>query len=359
MAALPPFLNRDMQPKKSLILAALFTLSATVIAIMYFLTASYNRSPNAFIRLFRPDLINQRTGIDIKYNSYYIAGVIGRNIYLGNFVARADLLITDDSLTNIKNTQLKLPDNGKFLSNNFKLRVDSNGIYLTDGLRPMILLSTPEKLSATRYTYDSINFIECVPVSPRSFILRSVDTQSHENRIIKEVASTPHEKISADLLQKQIDGFFCTDGILNYDPSRLILVYTYFYRNQFICFDTSLNLIYRGKTIDTTSYAKLKIATSASGMISKLAGPPFTVNKRAVVNEGLLYIYSALRANNETTKSFNSYSVIDIYSLDTGAYKFSIYVNNIHGKKINSFYVHNHKLMTIHDHYLLIHDLAF
>lgn len=348
-----------MKRRNLFLLTLVSFLSIGMVYLLQIFSQKVNHSSNGFIRLFPPHLVSLRKAIDLKYNSYYIAGVSSKHIYLGNFTARANLLITDYSLADTHRIKLRFPENGKQLSNSFNVRIDFPHIYILDGLKPAILHASVDTLFAFPYIYDRTYFIECVPISFNSFALRSFDASIHKNVLLKQSPDTPHIKRSPELLEKQVDGFFCTDGILSYDVSASRLVYVYFYRNQFLCLDTNLNLLYKGRTIDTVSHARIKVFSTDSGKMSTLAAPPLTVNKRSTASKGLLFVYSSLRANNETQEAFNTYSVIDIYILNDGQYKHSIYLNDINNKKLSNFYIRNRTLVAIHDHYLAIYDLNF
>ncbi len=87
--------------------------------------------------------------------------------------------------------------------------------------------------------------------------------------------------------------------MLTYDKSLRRVIYLYYYRNQFITFDTNLKLISTGRTIDTNSVAKISIAEIASTKTTTLAAPPLLVNKNCCADNGKLYIQSGLISNNE------------------------------------------------------------
>ncbi len=68
-----------------------------------------------------------------------------------------------------------------------------------------------------------------------------------------------------------------------------------------------------------------------------MSSPPLVVNKSAVVDDGHLFVHSNLMANNEASKAFDEASVIDVYSLTDGAYKFSFYIPDYQSHKASSF----------------------
>jgi hypothetical protein len=168
---------------------------------------------------------------------------------------------------------------------------------------------------------------------------------------------TPHARIDTSLLERQIDGIFCVDGRLDYDKSVNRIVYTYYYRNQFIVMDSSLNLLYRGKTIDTTSRVKIQVATISSSKTRTLSAPPMIVNGQSFTANGFLFVNSRLLASNERNDAHDGAWVIDVYSLKDGAYVLSFYLYAFENKKPREFAVVGDKLIALTDHYVLVYNL--
>ena len=160
-----------------------------------------------------------------------------------------------------------------------------------------------------------------------------------------------------DILTKQIDGLFCTDGMLNYDPGTQILVYIYYYRNEFILLDKNLNIIKTGHTIDTTKIARIKVANINSDKSTNLAAPPEFINLRSSISGDWLFIQSPVKAINEQEDEFSNNSVIDIYTISDDKYRFSIYIPDLNHKKISAFQVRGKNLYAIQDKYLTIFRL--
>ena len=160
-----------------------------------------------------------------------------------------------------------------------------------------------------------------------------------------------------DILTKQIDGLFCTDGTLNYDPGTQQLIYTYYYRNEYILLDKDLNIVTRGHTIDTTSTAHIKVAKINSDKSVTLASPPEFVNLRSSLSGNWLFIQSPVKAINDLENEFAKNSTIDIYSVGDDKYRYSIYIPDINRKKISAFEVHGKNLYVIQDKFLTIFQL--
>ena len=121
--------------------------------------------------------------------------------------------------------------------------------------------------------------------------------------------------------------------------------------------DTSLNLIYRGKTIDTTTTVKIKLSRINTTHQITFGAPPTLVNKHSCVFGNDLFISSGLLAKNENENSVKGSSVIDVYDLRKGQYRFSFYIPDYEGFKLKGFVVSGKKIIGIFDHYLVSYDL--
>ncbi|MDN5211829.1 hypothetical protein QQ020_07195 [Fulvivirgaceae bacterium BMA12] len=309
---------------------------------------------NSFNRIFYANAIVPADTLDIRYNSYYFAGVASNHIYLGNNTAPTHLLMANTSLKGTQHVQLEV-ENIAFKS--ILVKVDSPDFYLMDGTMPFIYSGKVGDWHASRCTFDSTYFIEAIPVAHKSFILRAMGTQFYKNVLAKKTVSPSQLKYADNLLEKQVNGIFCTDGMLIYNKHLAKLVYVYFYRNQFMCIDTSLNLLYKANTIDTISKAQIKVANVTSSNTLTMAAPPLVVNKKCSVFGNWLFINSNLLAGNEDRRIFDRSAVIDVYNLQEGRYKFSFYIPDHMEKKINSFLVSDHTLVALNDHYLLSYKL--
>jgi hypothetical protein len=154
------------------------------------------------------------------------------------------------------------------------------------------------------------------------------------------------------VLVRQVDGIFCTDGSINYSPTLDAFVYVYFYRNEYLGLDTNLNLVFRGKTIDTTSVAKIKV-TRLHDRIT-MSAPPLVVNRISQVAGDELFVCSEHRATNEFESHWKELSVIDVYNIRDQSYKYSFYVPDFDNHRMESFLVHDDYLVAqFHTNFLL------
>lgn len=336
-------------------LIVLLTISTISVFALYFIANVSNIKYNSFYRTFPHRTLANERKLDVKYNSYYIAGADKESIYLGNIISPLHLLKINTSLTDTQYVKIHVPDVNQHNFRAIKVKVDSPFIYLTDSTVPAILKGKITDWTVNTLKYDSVFFNQIVPISPSSMAISTI--RLGKNALEKYESASSHIIYKDNPLKEQISGIFSTDGILLSNTRKNQLVYVYYYRNQFIVMDSSLNLIYEGKTIDTIRIAKIKIDTIRSENSITMASPPLMVNKQSSISENSLFIRSALISKNEDVAAFSKNSVIDVYDLTSGAYKLSFYLANFKEFKIRDFLVYDKSLIVLFDHYLVTYEL--
>lgn len=342
-----------MKNKTIVLLTACLVFGMVTVLVLYALSDNMLHRNNSFVRLFPSHPLEQFRSYDLKYNSYYIAGGTAHHVYLGNVTAPRHLLIVNTGLTDTVHVQLNIKDMDKLQFKSIKVAVDSPYFYIMDGIMPGLFKGNVSNWTAERYMPDSAYFNLSVPISPSSIALRVLSTQTRQYELAKESKTAPHFEMKTGLLQKQVDGMFCVDGMLHYNRELNQLVYVYFYRNQFICMDTTLALLYRGHTIDTVSHAKISVAKISSENATTMGSPPMTVNRRSCVYGNWLFVNSALPAKNENEENFKKASVIDVYNLTSGTYRYSFYLFDLDGKKLRDLRVFNNTVFALIDRHLV------
>lgn len=349
-----------MERKRLLIILCCLLFSVSVIGVLYSMSEDLVHKYNSFVRLFPPHFATESIALDLKYNSYYFSGATENHIYLANSTASLHLLKLSTSLTDTQHITLSIRNHDL---KNLRFRknvVDSPYFYLMDGTTPALFGGKIGHWTANRLTYDSAFFVDAVPISNSSFALRSAHitrSKTKEDILGKESLFDKNFKAIPGLLEKQIDGIFCTSGMLHYNKTLDKLIYLYYYRNQYLVMDSSLNLLYKGNTIDTISKVKIKVGEFHSGANRTLSAPPFYVNKNSCVYDRWLFVHSALFSKNELKKTFNKASVIDVYDLVDGTYRISFYLFDYQDRyKVRDILVTKNKIFALFDHYILAYD---
>lgn len=321
-------------------LTILFASGTALIVALFLMSEDIVKHRNNFVRRL-PEQFFQEHEIDLGFNSYYFAGIANGKIYLGNSTAPLLLTETDASLQHKKEIVIKL-NNLNFPFRSLHVNVYSKYFFASDGTVPVIFRGKTGQWSAQQQHGITPRFTNPVFTDSVSTAFRT-DKTNGEN-ILGAYSQTLNKVVlNPALLQKQIDGIFDTDGMLNYDPYTNQLVYIYYYRNQYIVTDSQLKLKYRGNTIDTISKAQIKLAYNSARDETKMAAPPVYVNKKACTYKGLLFVNSALMGKFEDEKMWKQASIIDVYDLQNHSYIVSFYIYNIDRERLSHFAVHGNK----------------
>lgn len=321
-------------------------------------------TPNGFERIIYYTILNpdQKYSVDLKYPGYYMAGFDTLGLFLGNTAAPAHILkLTTppfNDTTHI-NLDITVEPKDRYNPKSLKLFADKFSFHLVDGNRG-IRLKGP-KITFSPYDIqqiDSLPFSKYVPLQDnQGYVIKSYDAILKQD-ILKKILKHPMDSVPTFVLEKQIDGIFCTDGMLMITPDKKQIFHIYYYRNQIVCLDRNLKPLYSSKTIDTISQAQVHITNLKEGTQRTFDRPPLRVNRKVALNDSLLLIHSALRADNENITLFNTQSVIDVYKVDNGDYHFSFYVPSYLNKKMNDFQLIGSFLFVLYDTHLVTYTLS-
>lgn len=345
-----------MNPSKLIILLCIDLLAVLTVAAFYF--DSKNEDKTGFSRLIPAHPFQKSVRLELDYDSYYIAGITGSRIFLGNKTAPLHMLSTNHDLTDLRQHTLSLTSKRKTLYQALQLRIDSPYVYLYEGITPTAYrgMLTSLKLSPVE-KIARLPLMSMIPISRSNYIIRSFDSTTMSSALGKLHVEPYHLQKSKRILTRQLDGFFCTDGMLNFDARTSRFAYVYYYRNQYLLADSSLAFFTTGRTIDTNSIAKIKVAHIGSQNKTTMSAPPLTVNRKSCLDGERLYIVSALISTNELKANFDKNSVIDVYSLSDRRYEFSFYIPDLGNNKISSFQVRGKNVFVLQGHLLSSYSL--
>jgi hypothetical protein len=237
------------------------------------------------------------------------------------------------------------------------LKVDSPDFYFADGNIPIVFTGKTNDWIGHRFGYDSAYFTDFVPLDTGSFVIRALDSRTQEYELGKMDNGFPHVQLFSNLLEKQVDGRFCVDGMMNFDKETASLVYVYYYRNQYLVMNDELHLLFRGRTIDTIRKAHIKVGEVSSNNSRTMAAPPLVVNKKSCVSDNRLFVNSGLLASNEDKETFDKASVVDVYTYWNGEYNYSFYVFDYKEYKMRDFRVIEDRVITLFDHFIFTYRL--
>ncbi|MBJ7881620.1 MauE/DoxX family redox-associated membrane protein [Gelidibacter salicanalis] len=345
LAMIALYMSTKRYKRTTVWMLCIILVCSLTMALLFRASETMAHERNNFIRRFPQHRATLENSRDLGLNSYKVAGIDSTHIYLTNTTGPLHIKVLDHALDIQRETTIALLD-GDMLFRSPKVRVVAPYFYFMDGNIPIILKGgiTDWKVKAQERVQGY--FSKIVPTVHNEFVMVARESGTNENVLgLMKTGDTPDLALSRELLVKQVDGVFDTDGMLLYNRQLDWIIYTYFYRNQFIVADRGLKLDYRGKTIDTISRAVLEVSNTGSGKVRKIAAPPMVVNRNTATYGNHLFVQSKVMGLYEPESSWKRNSVIDIYDLTNGSYVFSFYVPNVSGESLSEFYVQGNRLV--------------
>lgn len=334
-------------------LSVLVLGSVLIISGLFLFSEDIMQKENPFIRRFPQASAAKVGSIDLRNPSYYVAGTDKNKIYLANRLAPLQILKIDSNLKNKKKYTIKL-DRENFKFQAVEVRVTAPYFYVIDGTVPVIYRGLISDWKAKVISENRFYFSDIVFINEKQAVFRTQNPRTVENIVgVSNSYERKDVKYNPQVLQKQLDGIFDTDGTLQYSTTLHRLIYTYYYRNQYIITNESLVVEHRGNTIDTTTKAKLKVVKIKQSGDTKLGAPPYMVNSRTTVWGNLLFVNSLLRGKYEGSKVWKYATVVDVYDISKQTYVLSFYVYDEEGFRMQNFLASDSALYIISGHYLL------
>lgn len=348
-----------MRGRLTIVVIGTFMLSIALIVFLIGMSGMLKDKHNSFLRLFPSLPMRESKSFDLKFNSYYLAGSTAHRAYLANYVSPLHLLVIDILRSDTQHVSLKVKGimDQKFWA--VRVKVDSPDFFVADGAVPRIYKGSVKNWTADRFAYDQEYFLDYELMKSGSIAITSLNKSGNQSMLGMISTDSPHYQFKRDLLVKQVDGIFCVGGTMHFDRDLNRLVYVYFYRNQYLVMDSTLRLVGKGNTIDTTTVAKIKIAGIESSNSRTMAAPPLMVNCKSAVYRDWLFVDSRLLARNEHPDALKEARVIDVYSIAQRRYRFSFYVFHLNGKeKMKEFRVCGNRFIALFDTHLQLFDLT-
>ncbi|MFV8326856.1 MauE/DoxX family redox-associated membrane protein [Flavobacterium sp. ZS1P14] len=342
-------------------LASIFSLallgSIAVVILLFVVSEDIIHHRNNFIRRFPHHPIVKTHEMDLQFNSYYIAGIDNGKIYLGNVTAPLNILVVDTALQHQQRFIIQLStENLPF--QRVQVRVKPPYFYVMDGTVPCIFKGNIQDWKASLQMYGKVYFSLIEPIDSQTFVFRAVSSTKHKNVLgTLKITSTNEVQLADNLLKSQIDGLFDTDGMLLYNQQLEKVIYTYYYRNQYLITDSHLDLDYVEHTIDTISRAQIKVAYIHSRKQSKLSAPPLLVNRGTATYGNYLFVNAGLMGLYEPEEMWRTASIIDVYDFLHKRYDFSFYIDNQDQKKMEYFQVKDDLVVALIGHKIVTYRL--
>ncbi|WP_111309612.1 MauE/DoxX family redox-associated membrane protein [Confluentibacter sediminis] len=338
-------------------IGTLIILVCGLVLGLFFYTDYKNHLPGSFIRTLPPHPISEiKNRITLEENQFQFAGITKNHIYLNRKNNPFEILQFDYTLSKSQTIHLNIPKPYKFNPSRVGITINDLGVFITDGTTPILFKGNTnnwvlEALDLKNNYFNSatpmdVNLLAITKLIPKEGRLMGILNMNKMETYLNPLA-----------LQKQADIFFSTDGFMHYNPDMQKLIYTYYYRNEYLLINKSLKVTARFKTIDTTSTAKLKLSSNKKNDQMSLAMPPPLVNRRSFSQGHWLFNQSITRAKNELQIVFQTRSVIDVYNLKNGNYAYSFYIPHIEGHPLKDFIIKHNQIYILYTNQLIRREL--
>lgn len=352
---------QEDKPKRFYLLSIVTTIVSVSVVILLFLSSEYIiKKENPFIRRYLPHGVAEEDTLDLKVNTFYFSGYYKDKIYLGN--SKSPLIfISVDSLLTREDYSIKI-DSAQFAYRYLKLKTSYPYFYLADGSIPIVykgLLNSNEKTKQTKiFSYKEAYFSDYIPIDSTSIAIKSQSSQDYKNVLgVINSQTNPRAFINFNLLESDSDGVFDSDGSFSFSKQNKTLIYTYFYKNQYMLVSPTLELLKRQNTIDTTKSLQITATKLASGE-NKMTTPVSAINKKVVVKNNLLFIVSNSLGQNESKAIWRQASIVDIYDFKKNNYIASFYIYHLGEEKLSDLIVTDHYIYGLFDQKLVRYRLA-
>lgn len=306
------------------------------ILVLFYHSEKKMHQENPFIRRYVQGAATKTAGVSLPNNTLYFAGTDGKTIYLADRKAPLYLFAYDTTLQSVKKIKIQL-ERDDFPFTSVQVKIKAPYFYVLDGTVPVIYKGELINWNANVLMADNqYYFAKAAMMNEDQIVFRAQKIKTNEN-----ILGTFQWKDSLtvdyypSLLEKQVDGFFDTDGLLAYDQKSQKSMYLYYYRNQYIVTDKNMQLLMRGKTIDTVSKATIEIAYIPETGQRMHAKPPLVINSNFTFSDSLVLIHSKRMGRYESKTMWQQASIVDLYDSKNNNYLSSIYIYHVDSFKLN------------------------
>ncbi|MBP1222349.1 DoxX family protein [Flavobacterium sp. 1355] len=334
-------------------LCVIMVAAAIVISVLYFRSEHIMQKENPFIRRFTPGSSRKISETKLHNNTLYFAGADSSGVYIADQKAPLHIFKYDTALKVKHHYKIQL-DKTDFPFRSVQVKIIPPYFFVIDGTVPVIYRGKISDWKAKVLMSESgYYFSKAVAVDSLKISFRTQAEKSGENTLgLFSFENNLKSTLYPRLLQKQIDGVFDTDGMMNYSVESRAFVYVYYYRNQYIVTDDKLNLMYRDNTIDTMSRAAIKPVFIKDKGQRTLASPANAVNKLSTLRNTVLFVNSSVIGQYEPKEMWDTAVIVDAYNLSSRSYISSIYIYNSGGSKMKDMTVWGNSLYVIAGKYL-------
>lgn len=292
--------------------------------------------------------------------SFYFSGIDNDHLYFQNVDITDCVYELNMNFSNLRMIDLRLHSDVK-KNTRISISVIGSTAYIFN--RELGIMSTYDfgRKQTLDYHYPKIEVIHNIPISKTSFVAKGlIINGASPQRTLVKVDFKLGKLAKSYVLPKQVDGYFCTDGILRIGSENKNLYYTFFYRGEFLCLDTNFNQLYKAKTIDTITRAVIAVSIDTSrtkkGQLATVtqSTPGNIVNRNFIEYRNYLYITSKIIAENENLSTSKDNQIVDVYEGRNGHYIHSFYIPNYKDFKVLEFKINKEFLYATYNNKFIV-----
>jgi hypothetical protein len=308
------------------VLTALLFAALFIIAFLVYTADFPNKNKNGFNRHYLQHTVTPLANVSTRGVIQNICGATATQFFFATGNAKK-IIVTNHLLQDRKLITLPVDPS---LGLDFYTQTDSPFVYIYAFNKPAIITTNINTGATNTKQLPAGAFTQAQTLGNGTFILRKLSTKVPDQFFVKVTNDTI--TTGEHLSEIHMDGGMATDGILHYDPDTHLFTYLHYYNNNYITFDTTLQLARSGHTIDTFTHLHFELSQTKNVYSSQ--GPDHMINAASCVYKGYLYVRSTLKADNDD-EGYKNNIVIDVYKLHTGEYRGSFYLKGDAREQIN------------------------
>lgn len=175
-----------------------FIMGIGMVSILYLHSILEENAEGGFKRNIDTTNVALLYKVDLQSDSWYIAGTSNQHIYLGSTTDPLKILIAANNLSSTHTVTID-PQVSKLHSS--RISIDSPYLHVADKKTRALLIGDLLTLKPVPYMKDETFFIDAIPLSQRSIVVRAIDT-ARQNMLGKQTVFNPYVWFNRTLLQK-------------------------------------------------------------------------------------------------------------------------------------------------------------
>lgn len=334
-------LHNNLNRHTILLIVGTLMISTAIVVLLFISSEHIMKRENPFTRRFLPHPVTDNQGVELPYNSYYIAGIHNDEIYLGNRSAPLHGLSVNAQSTVAETIALKLEDVSKYPFQSIKWRTSGDSILLHDSSLGLFYKgSMAKKILVHKASVSPGSYSSITTINNNKIVLRAFNSKKNNVTLGMFNSKSGTINIQEALLDEegQPQDLFSNDGILLYNEHLDKIIYVFYYKNKSFIFDSELTNRQVLKTIDTISRPNFKIEYLKQRQELKMSEKPVYVNKAAATAGNYLFILSDRMGKNERREMYAQADIIDVYDVRDLTYSYSFYMHHFKSTPITEIH---------------------